>query len=85
MSTPESIRALRRAKPRNDAALAETVEAAARLVRNELAGASEGTRPRRSRRRLVGVSAVGAAAVAAIAVVAFSTIDRKSTRLNSSH
>jgi len=74
MSTPESIRALRRANPRNDAALAETVEAAARLVRNELAGASEGTRPRRSRRRLVGLSAVGAAAVAAIAVVAFSTI-----------
>ena len=75
MSTPESIRALRRANPRNDVGFAESVEAAALRVRTELAGASSvGARARRSRRRLVGLSAVGAAVVAATVLVAFSTI-----------
>jgi hypothetical protein len=75
MSTPESIRALRRANPRNEASFAESVRSAAYVVRSEIAGASgAATQPRRSRRRLVGLSAVSAAAVAAAALVAFSTI-----------
>ena len=75
MSTPESILALRRANPRNGAGFAESVEAAARVVRTEVAGAVGVTAsPRRSRRRVVGLSAVGVAAAAAIALVAYSTI-----------
>jgi hypothetical protein len=75
MSMPESIRALRGANPRNDAGFAESVEAATLVVRSEIAGAVGVAAPsRRSRRRLIGLSAVGAAAVAATALVAFSTI-----------
>ena len=73
MSTPESIEALRRANPRNGRRFAESVEAAEHIVRTGLAGAGSFA-PRRSRRRLVGLSAVGAAAVAAVALVAYSTV-----------
>jgi hypothetical protein len=51
MSTPESIRALRKANPRNDVGFAESVEVAALRVRTELAGVtSAGARARQSRR-----------------------------------
>ena len=74
MSTPESIYALRRANPRNEAGFAESVETAAGLVRHVVASAGDIGAPRRSRRRLLGVSAVAAALVAVTAVVAYSTI-----------
>src|SRR5262245_61221435 len=74
MSTPESFQALRRANPRNNAGFADSVETAAGLVQHELAGAGDVDAPRRSRRRLLGVSAVAAAAVAVAAVVAYSTV-----------
>ena len=74
MSTPENIHALRRANPRNEAGFAESVETIAGLVHHELAAAGDVHAPRRSRRRLLGVSAVAAAVVTVAAVVAYSTI-----------
>ena len=74
MSTPERINALRRANPRNEAGFAESVETAALLVRHALASAGDIGAPRRSRRRLLGVSAAAAALVAVAAVIAYSTI-----------
>jgi hypothetical protein len=74
MSTPESIHALRRANPRNEAGFADSVETAAALVRHELAAGGGVHAARRSRRRLLGVSAAAAAVLAAAAVVAYSTI-----------
>ena len=74
MSTPESIEALRSANPRNHEGFAESVETAASLVRHELVSADDACVPRRSRRRLLGVSAAAAALIAAAAVVAYSTV-----------
>jgi hypothetical protein len=74
MSTPERINALRRANPRNEAGFAESVETAALLVRHVVASAGDIGAPRRSRRRLLGVSAAAAALVAVAAVIAYSTI-----------
>jgi hypothetical protein len=75
MSMPESFEALRRANPRTRDDFADSVEAAAGAVHNEIAAADD-TAPRRSRprRRLVGLSAAGAALAAAVAVVAFVTV-----------
>jgi hypothetical protein len=72
---PESFEALRRANPRAKAGFAQSVEAAAGAVRNEIAAAGD-TAPSRSRprRRLLGLSAAGAALAAAAAVVAFVTV-----------
>jgi hypothetical protein len=74
MSTPESIHALRRANPRNEPGFAETVDTAAGFVRAEIATAGDVAAPRRSRRRLLGLSAAAAALVVAAAVIAYSTI-----------
>jgi hypothetical protein len=75
MSMPESFEALRRANPRAGASFAESVEAAAEAVRNEIAAAADTASPRsRPRGRLVGLSAAGAALAAAIAIVAFGTV-----------
>jgi hypothetical protein len=74
MSTPERINALRRANPRNEAGFAESVETAEGLVRHVVASAGDLGAPRRSRRRLLGVSAAAAALVAVAAVIAYSTI-----------
>jgi hypothetical protein len=74
MSTPESIDALRRANPRNEAGFAESAETAASLARHAVASAGATRAPRRSRRRLLGVSAAAAAVVAVAAVIAYSTI-----------
>ena len=74
MSTPESIHALRRANPRHEEGFAESVETAAGLVHHEVSSAGEVRALRRSRRRLLGVSAAAAALVAVAAVVAYSTI-----------
>jgi hypothetical protein len=72
---PESFEALRRANPRAEAGFAESVEAAACAVHNEIAAAGDTAPPRsRPRRRLVGLSAAGAAFAAAAAVVAFVTV-----------
>jgi hypothetical protein len=62
------------ANPRNRAGFAESVDAAGVLVRTEIATAGEVSAPRRSRRRLLGVSAAVAALVAGAAVIAYSTI-----------
>ena len=75
MSMPESFEALRRANPRAKAGFAESVEAAADAVRNEIVAADDSAPPRsRPHRRLVGLSAAGAAVAAAVAVVAFLTV-----------
>jgi hypothetical protein len=74
MSTPESFQALRRANPRNEDGFAESVETAAGLVHHQIDAAGDAGAPRRSRRRLLGVSAAAAALVAAAAVIAYSTI-----------
>ena len=75
MSMPESFEALRRANPRAKASFAESVEAAAGAVHNEIAAADDSAPRRvRPRRRVVGLSAAGAALAAAVAVVAFGTV-----------
>jgi hypothetical protein len=75
MSMPESFEALRRANPRAREGFTESVEAAARAVRNEIATADDSPPRRiRPRRRVVGLSAAGAALAAAVAVVAFGTV-----------
>ena len=74
MSTPESFEALRRANPRNEAGFAEAVDAAAGFVRTEIATAGDVAPPRRSRRRLLGLSAAAAPLGVAAAVIAYSTI-----------
>jgi hypothetical protein len=73
MSMPESIKALRRANPRNEGGFAESVETAGDFVQSAIATAHD-LAPRRSRRRLLGVSAAAAALVAGAAVVAYSTV-----------
>ena len=80
MSTPERINALRRANPRNEAGFAESVEAATGLVRHVVASAGDIGAPRRSRRRLLGVSAAAAALVAVAAVVAIRRSARPASR-----
>jgi hypothetical protein len=72
MKTSESLEALRRANPRANAALGDSVAATAEAVRRQVSGgAVRQTRPRRTsvRRRRVGVAAVGASLVA-VAVTA---------------
>lgn len=72
MSTPESFQALRRANPRNEPGFAEAVDSVVGVVRAEIATAGDVAAPRRSRRRLLGLSAA-AAALAVAAVIAYST------------
>ncbi len=74
MTTSESFRALRRANPRTKDGFAQSVAAAADVVRDQIAVAGSASespriRPAHRRRRLVGVSAAGAS-LAATAVVA---------------
>jgi hypothetical protein len=78
MTTSESFRALRRANPRAKAGFAQSVEAAAGAVRDQVAAANTASevphlRQSRRRRRLVGASA-GAALAAAAVVAAVVTI-----------
>jgi hypothetical protein len=75
MSMPESFEALRRANPRARAGFAESVEAAAGAVHNEIAAADDNApRRHRPRRRVVGLSAAGAALATAVAVAGFVTV-----------
>jgi hypothetical protein len=72
---PESFEALRRANPRTREGFAQSVEAAAGTVHNEIASADDSApRRHRPRRRVVGLSAAGAALAAAVAVVALGTV-----------
>jgi hypothetical protein len=79
MTTSESFRALRRANPRAKDGFAQSVEAAAGSVRDQLAAAGNARpaphirQPRRRWRR-VGISAAGAALLTAAAVAAVMTI-----------
>jgi hypothetical protein len=78
MKTSESFEALRRANPRNKAAFAETVDAAAAEVRLRIATSGAADEPRvrdaRPRRPLLGVSAAGIALAAAAAVAVLVTV-----------
>jgi hypothetical protein len=74
MSTPESFQALRRANPRNEPGFREAVDSAGGFVRTAIATAGDLAAPRRSRRRLLGVSAAAAALIAVAAVIAYSTM-----------
>ena len=67
MSTSESIRALRRANPRESEAFAESVEAAADVVLAQIAAAPPSARS--GSRRLLRISAAGVAVAAAVAAV----------------
>jgi hypothetical protein len=79
MSTSDSVRALRRANPRGHEGFAQSVEAAADVVRVRILAASAGTpKPRmrisNPRRRLAGASAVGVSLAAAAVVATFLTV-----------
>jgi hypothetical protein len=79
MTTSDSLRALRRANPRAEPGFAESVEAAARAVRAQVASlpvdnALDARRARRPRRRLVHVSVAGASFAAVAVTALFLTI-----------